>query len=361
MIKACAFGEIFINLSTERDRPFRALPESIDYSYFSNEINFLADVINLGGRGYLLSAVPNNFIGSSIIKRIKSLNINTKLIKKSGNARIPIIFFEKGLEHRSSNIYIDRIDSMIDNYKYKDFPFNLVFSKSNLYFISGLAPSLSKEIMYIIISSARLAKEMGLEVSLNLNYDSNFWKYDINGERVKPEKIISDIAVYCDYLFCFEKDIKEYFGIDISNKFSKYDKVVHYQNLLLQLSKRFPHIKIIGLNIKNVKRDGSTFIGGAIYLRESNQFYFSPNIYNKFKPLLISENIEINGEIEAFSSGFLFGLKKNSNLQMALDFAVASLALKYSYKDGINYSTIKDILNLINSIKFKRLRKVNWK
>ena len=204
----------------------------------------------------------------------------------------------------------ERQSSAIDNLKFDDIPFNEIFLKTNHYHISGFTPGLSKDAMHTILSSARIAKEMGLEVSCNLDYNLNFWKYDISGEKVAAKEIMTDIAVYCDYLFFNEIDIREYFGIDIRKKENDRDGISHYQNILLKVSKMFPNVKIVVLYLKNNGNQSINRIGGALYVRETNQFFFSPNIFNRFKPIKIKMNSKMSGGIEAFSAGFIYSLKK---------------------------------------------------
>ena len=118
---------------------------------------------------------------------------------------------------------------------------------------------------------ARLAKEIGLEVSCDLNYRSKLWDYKINDEKVDPDRVMSEIAVYCDYLFGNETDIQSFFKIDFRKKEYEYeqDDLAYYENLLLAVSKRFPHIKIIALSIRKSINANTNYMGGILYIRDS--------------------------------------------------------------------------------------------
>ncbi len=358
MIRVCSFGEIVIKLVPVEKSVYSSLPDKVNYSYNSSELNFLIDIANYGIKSYFITAIPDNFIGQSILRFFDSFRIDRDHVILAKKGRVGINFEEQGYGSRPTTTYYDRKNSAIDFFEYKDYNFNTIFSESNLYHISSITPSISSDIMNCIIYSSRLAKEMGLEVSLDLNYNSNFWKYSVSGKKVIPEKVINDIAVYCDYLFCCENDIRQFLSIDIRKKSNKNDIVVHYQNLLLQVSKKFPNIKIISMLIRNTKKDVNTSnIGGVLYIRETNQFFFSPNIFNKFEPILIDPISYETGEREAFYSGLIYGLKKFKNVQYALDFAVSSTILKYTHSGDLNYSSLNEVSQFMQSSKFRRTRR----
>ena len=357
MIKVCSFGEIFIKLASSKDKVFAALPDKIDFSFYSPEVDFLVNIANLGGRPYFISSLPLNYIGDSALRFLDRFRINRDYVKLMKNGRMSINFIENSNFCKMTKFIYERQSSTIDNLKAEDIPFQTIFSKTNHYHISGFTSGLSKETMNTIVFSARIAKEIGLEVSCNLNYNQHFWKYEVNGEKVNSKEIISDLAVYCDYLFFNEIDIREYFGIDIRKKENDKDQLAYYQNLLLKVSKMFPNIKIVVLYINNYCSHGFREIGGALYLRETNQFFFSPNIFNKFRPVEIKTPPNKNGGIEAFSAGFIFSLKKYKNLQHVLDFAVASSVLKYSYNGDYNYNTFEKVTDYIHSQDFRRIRR----
>ena len=358
MLRVCSFGEVVIKLVPIDRSVFSSLPNKVNYSYYSSELNFLIDISIFGMKTYFITAISNNFIGQSILRSFDSFRINRDNVLVSNKGRVGIKYEEEGYGSRLTSINYDRNGSAIDYFKYQDYNFKEMFSNSNLYHISSNTPAISNDLMNCIINSTRLAKEMGLEVSLDLNYNSNLWKYSINHKHVIPEKVINDIAIYCDYLFCCENDLRQFFGMDIRKKANTDDIITHYQNLLLQLSKKFSNIHIISMLIRNtISSNSPNNIGGVLYIRETNQFFFSPNIFNKFEPIAIDSTSFEAGEREAFYSGLIFGLKKYKGIQHALDFAVSSALLKYTHSGDINYSNVDEVNLFRQSSKFRRMRR----
>lgn len=359
MLRVCAFGEIMARFIPSKKVVFETLPKDLEFSFGGSEANFLSNISNFGGRSYFISALPDNYLGRSCLKYLNAFNINNSNVKISKKGRMGLYFIEEGFGTRASEVLYDRKGSSINYYNFEDYDFGSVFKKCDHYHISGISAALSEKVMHVILNSARLAKEMGLTVSCDLNFRNKLWNYKIRGEKVDPGRIISEVAIYCDYLFGNEMDIQKYFDFDIKNNEYKYeqDDIVYYENLLLRLSQMFPHNKLIALSLRKSLNANANFIGGVLYIRETNQFYFSPNDYNKYKPHLVEPICDRVGSGDAFSAGMVYGLNKFDQTQVVLDFAVASSVLKHSYRGDFNYASLKDVRAFIQGDKYGRIKR----
>ncbi len=359
MIKISAFGEILIRLVSNNKSVFSSLPDNLEFSIGGSELNFLINFSNLGGKCYFITALPDNPLGKAGLAVLDKFRINRKYSKITKKGRMGLYFIEEGIANRSSVITYDRHDSSINFFDFPDFSFNRVFFKTTHYHITGTSPGLSKNMLNTTIQSIRLAKEMGLEVSFDLNYRSKLWNYKINGVKVNKVKAMSDILMSCDYLFGNETDIQNFFKIDFrkKNNLSGKHNLIYYQNLLLSVSKMFPHIKIIALYIRNTKNATNNHISGVCYTRQTNQFFFSPNIMNDYKPYIVEPVLDRIGIGDSFSSAFIFGLHKFNQIQLALDFAVCSSALKHTYRGDFNYASFDEVMALMNGDKFRKIKK----
>ncbi|OHD19751.1 MAG: hypothetical protein A2086_11440 [Spirochaetes bacterium GWD1_27_9] len=359
MIKICAFGELMVRLTANNKSTFSSLPEFVEFSYGGAEANFLANYANLGGDSYFISVIPNNTLGIASLRQLAKFNINYDFVKKIDRGRMGIYFVEEGIANRGSVVTYDRKDSSINYLKFEDYDFHDIFSQVEHFHISGITPAISENAMYAAIRSVRLAKEMGLTVSCDLNYRSKLWNYNLRDKKIDPELVMSEIASYCDYIFGNETDIQQFFKIDIRKKEYLYENqdLVYYENLLLQLSKRFPQTNIIALSIRNSKNSSINYMGGVLYKRETNQFYFSQNIDGDFEEYLIDPVVDRIGSGDAFSSGFIFALNKYESLQDTLDFAVASSVLKHSYRGDFSYATLADIEDLMKGNIYGRIKR----
>lgn len=361
MIKICAFGEILIRLTPGTNAPFSSLPQTVEFTFGGSEVNFLAHAAGLGAPTSLITAIPGTFIGNAALRYLHKCNINTKYVTITDQGRLGIYFREEGTALRPSDVLYDREHTTVNAINFEDFPFIEAFSNNDLFHISGITPALSEKSMYTALRSVRLAKEMGLEVSCDLNYQNNLWHYLISDEKPNIEKVMQEIAAYCDYLVGTEADYLDIFNISLKDKHYKNhdDKIVYYQNLLLQVSKRFPHIKKIAVSIRDTINADAHYIGAALYKRETNQFFFSPNVHNKFVPYLVQPIIDAGGTGDAFCSGLIIGLHRfeDEKLQQVLDFATASCVLKHTYRGDMSYATSDLIQSLMHGDKFGKIKK----
>jgi len=352
MIKVCAFGEIMARFTPNDKDIFSALPDRINFTFGGAEANFLANLSNLDVKTYFVSALPNNSLGNAVIKHLSKFKINSDYIKITNNGRLGLYFVEEGIAHRSSVVTYDRENSSINLLKFEDFNFAEVFEKVDHFHISGITPALSEAAMVSSIESVKLAKKMGLTVSCDLNYRAKLWKYKINGVYVNPKMVMSEILKSVDYLFGNEIDIQSIFGIEhkkgSSLNLQGDKKRVYYENILSDTSKLFPNIEIIALSLRDSINATSNYITGVLYKRDSNKFVFSPVIEDDYAKNLVEPINDRIGSGDAFSSGLIFALDKyNSDLQKALDFAVASSILKHTYRGDFSYATMQDIENIM--------------
>ncbi len=354
-----SFGEILVRLTPLNKSVFASIPQYLEFSFGGAELNFLVNFSNLGGRSYMVSALPDNPLGKAALRMLDKFNIDKKYVRLSKKGRMGLYFVEEGISNRGSLASYDRKNSSFNYYNFESYPFSRVFSKTSLFHITGITPALSKELLFTTLRAVRLAKEMKLEVSCDLNYRPKLWDYRIDDEAVDSERAMSDIAVYCDYLFGNDTDLENFYRLNAPKKIIKNfeDILINYQNLLLACSKRFPHIKIIALTVRKLKNAGGSYIGGVMYIRQTNQFYFSPDINNRFRPYLVNPVNDVIGAGDAFCSGFFTGLAMHQNQQLALDYAVASSVLKHSYRGDISYATLNSIESLLASGKFGRIKR----
>ena len=92
---------------------FSSLPNKVNYSYYSSELNFLIDISIFGIKTYFITAIPDNFIGQSVLRSFDSFRINRDNVLVSNKGRIGIKFEEEGYGSRLTSTYYDRIGSTI--------------------------------------------------------------------------------------------------------------------------------------------------------------------------------------------------------------------------------------------------------
>ncbi len=350
MIKACAYGEISLKFKPDDNNLFSSLPQKLNFYISSQEAYFLSNLTNFKNSGILVSALHDDFLKDLIFRQLNKFKIKTSNIILSKKGRNSIIF-EDSENNFVKKSLIDRKLSLIDNFDFEEYYFKNIFSKCSHFHVSATTPSLSNKAMYNSVRALRLAKEMELETSCNINYNPNLWNYKTGFNKVDPERIISEIGNYCDYITGDIEDVTKIFKFEADNN---NNEISYYENILLNLSKRFPHAKAVALLIRE-NNNHTINLGSVLYLREINQFYFSPNNFNKFKFFKVKKINDDSGVTAAFSAGLVYGLNKYKSFQYALDFALSNSILKYNFKGGFNYSSIEEIKQVMYKLKTKQI------
>lgn len=349
MIKASSFTEIFLTLSQTSNHGFLKFPDKLNLNLYSNELFFLSNIVAFKGKSFILSALPKNFISDAILRKLNEFKIDTTGIILSKKGKNPFIFCNE--ENDLSKEYIiNRKGSLLDKFPFDELDFSKLFQKSTNFHISATMLSLSYELMQKVINAIKLAKQMELETSFDFVYNKDLWKYKIAFEKVQPINIIFEAASYCDFLTGTIDDVEKIFEFD-----ERLDKVSRYENILLSLSKNFPHAKAVAILITKNDNFNQLNLGAAMYIRQLNQFYFSPNFYNKLKFFKIPYKSNLKGISSAFASGIIYGFKKFGAPQLALDWALANSILKTRFNDGFNYTKLSEIEAFINKLKTRKM------
>jgi 2-dehydro-3-deoxygluconokinase len=359
MLNICAYGELLLRINPSHNMPFASLPDSCETYFGGAETNFLVHASNLGEKSSLLTVLPENVIGRAALNFLGKSRVSTRFVKMSRKGRMGIYFLEDGAAQRGSRVTYDRKGSSINRYDFSSLPFRDLFARNSHFHVTGITPALSERTMNTTLRAVRLAKEMGLQVSCDLNFRSQLWKYRVRGVAVNKEEVMSEIVSYCDFLFANEIDIQRFFydeGVLPEYRYESVD-LVYYENMLLRISSRFPGIRYISVSTRKSDSADVNSMGGVLYIREHNQFFFSPNRENRFKPYRIDPVVDRIGSGDAFAAGFVCGMHQYDDPQRALDCAVASSVLKHGYRGDTGYTGIEDIESLIQGSRFGRIRR----
>ena len=144
--------------------------KKFDINYGGAEANVAVTLANLGVEvSSFISALPENTLGDSIIKYLRSNNVEVKhIIRNEG--RLGLYFVETGFSLRNSSVIYDRKNSVIAEANSDDFDFDEILKNYDWFHISGITPAISKKAKALTLKALVSAKKLGLKVSLDLNY-----------------------------------------------------------------------------------------------------------------------------------------------------------------------------------------------
>ena len=337
MSKVITFGEIMLRLSPPQFLRF-SQASSFDVVYGGGESNVAVSLANYGIPVDFVTRLPDNDIGKCALMEMRKRGVGTDKIVFGGN-RLGIYFLETGAVARGSKVVYDRAHSAISEIKTGMIDWKSVFKDANWFHWTGITPAISQGAADVCLEAVKVASEMGLTVSTDLNYRAKLWKYG-----VEPEKIMTELTSYCDIILGNEEDAEKHFGIkpeglDITKDGHKV-KAEAFLSVCKQMMKKFPKAtKVITTLRGSISASHNTW-AGVLYdgttMYQSNQYQ-------------ITHIVDRVGGGDSFMGGLIYGLIKNpTDDQKALDFAVAASCLKHTIKGDANLVTVDEVGKLMS-------------
>ena len=331
------FGEIMMRLATQGYLRF-SQANSFDIIYGGGEANVAISLANFGIPVEFVTRLPNNDIGQSALMELRKHNVGTKYIIEGGE-RLGLYFLETGAVNRASKVIYDRSNSAMSQIEPGMVDWENIFKNAQWFHWTGITPAISKSAADACLEAIKIASEMGITISTDLNYREKLWKYDCD-----REKIMTELTSYCDIILGNEEDAEKHFGIkpeaiDV-NKNGKNVKAESFLSVCEQMLNKFPRAKKVITTLRG-SISASHNVWSGILFDGKNMF--------KSKEYQITHIVDRVGGGDSFMAGLIYGLIHfPEDNQMALDYAVAASCLKHTIKGDANLVTIAEVKKLMS-------------
>ena len=203
--RVVTFGEIMLRLAPPGYLRFTQA-SSFDVVYGGGEANVAVSLANYGIDAAYVTKLPKNPIGDAAINELRRYGVDTRYIARGGD-RIGIYFMEKGASVRPSKVVYDRAHSAIAEAKVGDIDWRGAFEGAQWFHFTGITPALGDNVAELCEEACKIAKEMGLTVSCDLNFRKKLWTSE------KAGKVMGKLMEYVDVLIANEEDADKVFGI----------------------------------------------------------------------------------------------------------------------------------------------------
>ena len=342
------FGEIMLRLTPPNYEKIR-MTSSFDATYGGSEANIALALANLGIDSTFFSVVPDNSLGKSAIRMLRSNDVHcTPVIlstpEETPTHRLGTYYLETGYGIRPSEVTYDRKHSAITEYDLSRVDLDALLEGFDWIHLSGITPALSESCADFMLECLRKAKEKGLTVSFDGNFRSTLWSWD------EARDYCTRCLPYVDVLLGIEpyhlwKDENDHAagdwkdGIPLQPSYEQQDEV--FQHFV----ERYPNISCIARHVRYAHSGSENSLLAYMWYQghtfESKKFTF--NILDRV------------GGGDAFASGLIYAMMNNYKPMDMINFAVASSVIKHTIRgDGNitdNAETIKRIMNMNYDIK----------
>ena len=198
-------GEIMLRLTPPNDEKIR-MASAFEASYGGSEANIALALANLGVDSTFFSVVPNNSLGKSAVRWLRSNDVHcTPMIltepDETPSNRLGTYYLETGYGIRPSKVIYDRKHSAITEYDFSQMDLDALLDGYDWLHLSGITPALGPNCRTLILDMLKVAKKKGLTVSFDGNFRSTLWSWE-EARDYCTQCLPQDTSVYLSLRWC---------------------------------------------------------------------------------------------------------------------------------------------------------------
>ena len=336
MSRVVTFGEVMLRLSTPGYLRF-GQARQFDVTFGGGEANVAVSLANYGVDAAFVTRLPQNDIAEMCIAELRGLGVDTSCIVRGGE-RVGIYYLETGAVARGSKVIYDRANSAIAEIGPGMVDWRKALEGADWFHWTGITPALSQGAADACLEAIRVANEMGVKVSCDLNYRMKLWKYGKTAAEVMPALVEG-----CDLILGNEEDAEKEFGIkpegfDAEKTGGEIDQT-RFESVCRQLMARFPRCKKVAVTLRGSINANHNTWGGVLY---DGKTLWQSRRYD------ITHIVDRVGGGDSFMGGLLYGLLTYPTDQQAIEFAAAASCLKHTIIGDYNRVTVAEVEALMN-------------
>lgn len=340
--KFITIGEIMLRLTPPNYEKIR-MTNSFEASYGGSEANIALALANLGIDSTFFTVVPDNSLGKSAVRMLRSNDVHcTPVIlstpEQTPTHRLGSYYLETGYGIRASKVTYDRKHSAITEYDFSTVDLDALLEGFTWLHLSGITPALSEGCRKLTLDCLKVAKEKGITVSFDGNFRSKLWTWE------EARDFCTECLPFVDVLMGIEpyhlwKDENNHSkgdwkdGVPLQPSYEQQDEI--FQKFV----ERYPNIKCIARHVRYAHSGSENSLKAFLWYEshtfESKLFHF--NILDRV------------GGGDAFASGLIYAMMHDYKPMDIVNFAVASSAIKHTIRGDANITDdVKTIRNLMD-------------
>jgi 2-dehydro-3-deoxygluconokinase len=333
MSRVVTFGEIMLRLSPPGNLRFMQA-RNFDVIYGGGESNVAVSLTQLGLKADFVTRLPNNDIGQACLNYLRQFGVGTDHIVFGGD-RLGIYFLEHGAVSRGSKVIYDRAGTSLASIAEGMIDWKTVFDGATWFHWTGITPAISAGAAKVCLEAIQVAKELGLTVSVDLNYRNKLWMW---GKQ--PGDVMEEMVALCDVVIGNEEDAEKVFGIHPPTTQVTSGKLdaEKYRYVCEALSEKFPNLTTIAITLRG--SISASHNSWSAVLWDDRSFFFGPTYQ-------ITHIVDRIGGGDSFSAGLIYGLLNYDDKQKSINFAVSASALKHTIFGDFNLVSVEEVENLM--------------
>ena len=184
----------------------------------------------------------------------------------------------------------------------------------------------------VCLEACQAAKEIGVNVSCDLNFRKNLWT------SAEAKETMTKLMPYVDILIANEEDAEKVFGIKAENTNVEAGSldVEDYKAVADKLASSFG-FEMVAITLRESISASDNGWSGILY--DGTQFYQGPNYMIRI--------VDRVGGGDSFCAGLIYSLISGYEPQEAINFAVAASALKHTIEGDFNVVDVEEVRKLM--------------
>lgn len=340
--KFFTIGEIMLRLTPPNYEKIR-IATSFEASYGGSEANIALALANLGIDSTFFTVVPNNSLGKSAIRLLRSNDVHCSPVilstpEETPTHRLGSYYLETGYGIRASKVIYDRKHSAITEYDFNKVDLDKLLEGYDWLHLSGITPALGENCANLILDSLKVAKEKGMTVSFDGNFRSALWSWE------EARDFCTQCLPYVDVLLGIEpyhlwKDDENHSKGDWKDDIPFQPSYEQQDEIFKKFIEKYPNIKCIARHVRYAH-------SGSENSLKAYMWYDNHTFESKMFTFNILDRV---GGGDAFASGLIYAMMNNYKPMDMINFAVASSALKHTIHGDANITDdVQSIRNLMN-------------
>lgn len=343
--KFITLGEIMLRLTPPDYEKIRNT-NTFDARYGGSEANIAISLANLGIDSTYFTVVPDNSLGKSAIRMLKSNDINCDPVifstpEETPTHRLGTYYLEAGYGIRPSKVIYDRKYSAFAEYDFTKVDFGKMLEGYTWLHLGGITPALGNSCRWMIMECLKAAKKKGITVSFDGNFRSTLWSWK------EARDFCTDCLPYVDVLLGIEpyhlwKDEKNPEAGDWKEEIPYQPSLEEQDKIFKIFAERYPNIKCIARHVRYSHSCSENSL--KAYLWYKGKTYESRT--------LTFQILDRVGGGDAFVSGIIYGLMKDFSPEDIAGFGVAASAIKHTIHGDGNITDDTELIRQVMQMDF---------
>ena len=346
--KFITIGEIMLRLTPPDYEKIR-MATSFQASYGGSEANIALALANLGVDSTFFSVVPNNSLGKSAVRMLRSNDVHcTPVIlttpEETPTHRLGTYYLETGYGIRPSKVTYDRMHSAFVEYDYSRVDLDALLEGFDWLHLSGITPALGPGCARLTLDCLKAAKAHGLTVSFDGNFRSALWTWE------EARDFCTQCLPYVTVLLGIEpyhlwKDEGDHSKGDWKDGVPLQPSYEQQEMIFDAFVARYPNLQCIARHVRYAH-------SGSENSLKAFMWYGGHTFESRLFTFTILDRV---GGGDAFASGLIYAMMHHYKPMDMLNFAVASSAIKHTIHGDGNITddaeTIRSLMNMNYDIK----------